>query len=328
MRRAVLGVVVAMIGAGFATGREITAFFTRFGAFGYVGIAAMLITMALFFRRLTGKAAEMGVCSIAALCAHNKRLCGASAALFALLFSVCGGGMLCLTGQVGALTLPIRGAYPLALLFSLLSALLLMRKRLSVISSFSFALFPCLLLALALILRLPAPQDAPPLPDSPLIAIPMGVSYAGLNAAVCAALCCEVSEGCSSRYATRFSVKSAIIFASLTALFNFAYLRLYPLIAAAELPLIALLRAYGSLGYRLSLAVLFLSVYTTLICALRSLDVLFRARLGGRVSALLTAVLPLFFSLIGFDGLVGKLYPIIGGLSALMLILLVRKRKT
>jgi uncharacterized membrane protein YkvI len=79
----------------------------------------------------------------------------------------------------------------------------------------------------------------------------------------------------------------------------------------APLPTVTLLRAYGKTGHYLSAAVLYLAASSTLIAVLRELLKLSAPYLSKQKRPL-AGLCVLAVSLLGFDDIVGKAYPILG----------------
>ena len=107
-----LALLGGVIGAGFASGREIAHFFVSHGRFAPAAVLTASLTLAALFCLLSDRLARAGVSSLGALCrvrfgARLGRLCGA---LFVLLCAVTGGTMLAACAELTALLLPVRHA--------------------------------------------------------------------------------------------------------------------------------------------------------------------------------------------------------------------------
>ena len=97
----------AVVGAGFASGKEIASFFSRFGRWSWVGI---LLAVAVVGAVCLGVLRHPGVAGMPP--AWHRRAPGRLwTALFTGLMAATGGAMLAGAGEVAALLLPVRGAY-------------------------------------------------------------------------------------------------------------------------------------------------------------------------------------------------------------------------
>lgn len=185
-----LALLSGVVGAGFASGRELVRFFACHGFASGIAILSALAMLAALFLRLCTQLAHGGVSSLPALCRlrWGNRFAALSSALFVLLCAMTGGAMLAACGAF-RLTLPIRHASALGMVVTLLLALVLSVKDmrgLALIGAMLSALLPFFLLRL---LRLPVGEACfePVLPpDSPLRALTDGALYGALNAAMLA----------------------------------------------------------------------------------------------------------------------------------------------
>ena len=116
-----LALLAGVIGAGFSSGREIAYFFAAFGAAAPLSAAAACLSLLFLFLRLPAQMIRCGADTLPALCRirFGRRFGRFCAGLFALLAAVTGGAMLAACAELFALTLPLRGAYPLGMLLSL-----------------------------------------------------------------------------------------------------------------------------------------------------------------------------------------------------------------
>ena len=67
-RDAVFQLTGSIVGAGFASGREIMRFFSRYGVFSWIGIGLAVITIGAFALALLRKAKEADVTSLSQFC--------------------------------------------------------------------------------------------------------------------------------------------------------------------------------------------------------------------------------------------------------------------
>lgn len=299
-------VVGAVIGAGFASGREVAAFFSRYGALSWLAVGAAVLTIGCVS---LGAMRSPGVPA-----AWRGRWPGRVwQGMFVLLLSATGGAMLAGAGEIAALTLPLHGSYWMGLLATLCLALWLSERRLTWLGHLSRALTACLLAVMALGLTLPRLRgvwvEAAPgwsaLPRSLL----HGLCYGGFNVALASPVLDEMSRLPRARQ-RRCVLQAGAVLALLLGLGNAVLLR-HPALLGAALPYVALLGLWGRGGMLLGALALYLALLTTLVTCLRGLQALSRRRW--------TACLPIAVALLGFSGAVDGLYPLLGGGCFLLL---------
>ena len=119
-----LALLGGVIGAGFASGREILRFFAIYGRAAPVAIVCACSLMLMLILRLPALMQAHNAHSLKALCQIRlgRRFGFLCSALLMLLFAVTGGAMLAACAELGALMLPIRHAYGLSMAVSLLIA--------------------------------------------------------------------------------------------------------------------------------------------------------------------------------------------------------------
>lgn len=317
-----LALLCGAVGAGFASGREITRFFAVHGAMAPAAVACTLMTLCLLLIRLPSQMERCGANSLASLCRirFGKRLGRLCSALFYLLMSLTGGAMLAACAEVCALTLPIRGAYALGIAASLLPAGYLASrgaKGIAFSGALLLAFLPALLFRLLWLdtgeaCFLPAMS-----PDLPVRAAADGILYAALNAAMlCGMLPLLLSLHAKKR--RRAVLLFTFAFGLLLSLGTAVCRRHYPAALTAPMPFVYLSRALGAEGYLLVAACLYAAAFSTLCAMLCGL-----CRLCGKRGFLLPAMGGcLLFSLIGFGELISAGYPMLGAVCAGLMLLL------
>ena len=103
-----LALLGSVVGAGFASGREIVRFFAAHGAMGFVAVAFSLAALAALFLCLAERLSAAGQTGLPGLCASRfgARVGGVCTALFFLLSAVTGGAMLAACKQDAPTTGP------------------------------------------------------------------------------------------------------------------------------------------------------------------------------------------------------------------------------
>ena len=322
-----LALLGGVIGAGFASGREIVRFFAQHGAMGFAAVVSSLIVLFALFCLLPERLLSCGQSGLSGLCAvrFGPRIGGLRAALFFLLSAVTGGAMLAACAELAALTLPIRGAYGLGFLATLLLAALFAAfeaRGLALIGGSLCVLMPVLLLRL---MQLPAGEagflpDGPP--DSVFRAALDGTLYAALNAAMMAGAL-PMLLALSPRRRRACVALLVLLFGALLALGVLVCQRQMQSVWMQPLPFVWLSRSLGAGGYLLVALCLYAAALSTLcamLCAMANLlpgALTFPARLA------LAAAVCALLAFIGFGRIVQSGYPILGALCAALLFLLV-----
>lgn len=319
-----LALLSGVIGAGFASGREIDRFFAGHGAMSGAAILCALLTLHALFIRLPAQLERAGVSSLSGLCRvrFGRAMGLALTMLFVLLSAITGGAMLSACAELGALVLPTRHAYGLCMGFTLaLGAVLafLGIPGLAAAGAGLCALLPVLLLRL---LSLPAGEACflPAMtPDLPVRACVDGAAYGALNAAMLAGalpMLLTLKPGRRRKASLLFCA----LFGALLLLGTLVCRHHRQAIALMPLPFVYLSRALGAGGYTLVALCMYaaaLSTLCTMLCALARCLPLPRP-----TSLALGAVACLLFAMIGFGRIVQSGYPVLGALCAALMLLL------
>jgi len=313
-----LALLSGVIGAGFASGREIAFFFSSHGAYAFAAVLLSGTAMALLFCRLPAQMERAGAASLMQLCRvrFGQRFGRLCAALFFLLFAVTGGAMLAACAELAALLLPIRHAYGVGMALSLLASAWLAARGLSGLALPGAALCALLPVLLIRLLRLPGGEAAFAPIGYALHAAASGLCYGALNASmVCGAL--PLLLPLKRRQRAWAALLFAGAFMLLLAL-GVCTLSLHRQAASGQaLPLVYLSRSLGKGGYSLCAGTLYAAALSTLCAMLAGLS--HRRSRGGM---LLPAALCLLFARAGFSDLVERAYPTLGWLCAALLGLL------
>lgn len=310
MGETILCVGAAMVGAGFASGREIMRFFSQYGAFSWALAAFASLTTAWMLRRML---AVGGV---------RSRLGKGLLCLFSL---AVGGGMTAAAGELWALTVPIHYARTAGSVVTLIACLLLAGGSLRGMAWLGRLLLPFLLAVLILCLRVPGAsrQKTYTLWEMVLAAVSVA-GYCGLNGMTAAGVLSDSRPGWEQN---GIALAIGLLTALLLGLGNAALLPHAESLSDAPLPTVSLLRAYGKAGYYLSAAVLYLAASTTLIAVLRGLLTL-AAPYVPRYRKPLVGLCVLAVSLLGFQDIVGTAYPVLGWAYLILLLINGREKET
>ena len=300
----------AMVGAGFASGREIMQFFSRYGSFSWALVLLASGITALMIRRIL---------------ARNGTQTAAGKGLLIVFSLAVGGGMTAAAGELWALTVPLPYARTAGRLITLMVCLRLADGSLRGMVWLGKILLPLLLAVLILCLRVPGASQRKAVTMWESIRAIIGVAgYCGLNGMTAAGVLCGGAVSTTDR--NRISLGIGLLAALLLGLGNAALLSHAAELGDAPLPAVILLRTYGKTGYYLAAAVLYLAASTTLIAVLRSLLTLTAPYLHRQRKALIWLAV-LAVSLLGFQDIVGTAYPALGW-AYLLLLMIKREQST
>ena len=332
VRNAVFQSTGAIVGAGFASGREIMRFFSRYGSLSWLGIALAASVMGLFSFFIMKKARATGVISLSQLCRAYLGPAGVVGTVaFTILLGATGGSMTAAAGELGALALPVQNAYWIMLLASLALGILLSNKSLSPLAFVGKILVPALILIFILCLIPPQGNAADSESTQPVFrkvaeVILFGLSYGALNITLSAGVLCEIGWGMPEKKAMRTSLYLSACLLFLLSLGNFALLR-QPQLKDAALPMVMLLNAFGKGGFWLAIIGLYLAVFTTLMAVARGLINIVGPCKPSWIGFVITGVVFFIFAVVGFDRLVGVIYPALGFMCLLLLLWFITARQ-
>ncbi|MCL2810387.1 MAG: hypothetical protein FWD25_00645 [Clostridia bacterium] len=320
-----LALVGAVIGAGFASGREVMRFFAQYGVWGYAGAALAAAAMGVLALRVMGLAARCGARSFGGLSRHLLGRFGGMAGglLFVALLSVTGAAMLSGAGELAAIVLPIGPAYAVGYYGMLLCALLVAWRGMGGLAACGGVLVPlCCCLYVPLILLPAAGEGVALAPVAHWQAIPMALSYAALNIALAAGLLCESGPGLSGSGHRRAALTGGAVLGGLLLLAIITLERGPGELRTAPLPMVALAAKLGKPGFYLSAAVLCLAMLSTLATVLRGLFMQMPEGWSGPIRWMLPCACCFLLGLVGFDSLVGTVYPALGWCAAALIVAL------
>ena len=333
IRNAVFECTGAIVGAGFASGREIMRFFSRYGSFSWIGVALASLVIGFFAFAIMKKAREADVVSLSELCHAYLGPAGIVGTIaFTILLGTTGGSMVSAAGELGALALPVHGAYWIVFVTTLLLGLILSSRSLTPLAFISTLLVPVIVIAFLLCFIPPRGEAAAPemlLPTWRKIAESalLGVSYGAMNITLAAGVMCEIGRGMNDMRATRTAAYSGLCLFALLALGNAVLVR-QPQLADAALPMVMLLNQFGKIGFWVAVVGLYLATFTSLLAVARSFFNMLGYCKPGWLNFVLTGGLFFLFGVVGFARLVGAVYPALGFLCLFLLLwTLTGKRK-
>lgn len=302
---AVLACVGAVIGAGFSSGREIVSFFTQYGVHGWwlIALAVLVMTALCALCMRMAQAADPNWISVV-YGGKTAQLCSM------ILLVLTAGAMISAAGHMIALLWAHPWAYAAGVLGTLLAARRMGAGSLKPLNLVSAVLTLALLCALmASLVKLPTEsvQLSPAVDWKTLAAAAVrAVGYAAMNMMLAIGVVCR-----SAGQARGIGITSGLfgwIIGMLLLVSQCVYSR-YPSSGQTPFPMIALLADNGRKGYLFSVALLYLSVITTLASVLCALGTAVEVRTSRReLQWLLVLGLPLAVSGIGFEGIVDRFY--------------------
>ncbi|MGZ0085019.1 YkvI family membrane protein [Caldibacillus thermoamylovorans] len=324
--------VGTVIGAGFATGREIIEFFTRYGTAGTVGVA---VSGALFTwggARLMVMARRLGAASYDEL---NRYLFGKR--LSPLVTFV----MTCMVAGVTAVMIAGAGAvfeeqlgWPrqagIALtLGAALAVMLLDRKGLFGVNVFVVPMM--VLFSVTILLKMATAghlcRPGATAADYSLKAMMAPFSYAAFNLAMAQAVLVPVArEAANERVVKRGAVLGGLLLTGLL-LLNHTVLLSFPHHAGDEIPMAQVVRTFFAVLYWFYVVVIYGEIFTSVIGGLFGLERQARAWWpgGGKPLGVLLVLLFAAVSPFRYGELLSMVYPLFGYISVCLLWLLWRR---
>ena len=322
-------VVAAIVGAGFASGREISTFFTCTGWASWLGILCASSLLGLLTAVLAALAQRDNVFSFPGLYRSVMgRECGdAIEFLHGTTMVVTASVMLSAAGELGALAINLHCAYALSLLLSLITGILLSRNHFSLLRTIAAILVPLISIYYTCLALDPTPvprqflafEDSFGLSGNVVAACLLAALYAALNTAMSGGVLTSLAHG--GIRPRRLGLKIGLLLLALLVPANAALLRAGTSVRRMALPSVVLAARWGKAGFYLSAFVTWLSVVTTLAASLGSLRGQAEAhglRPGLAVPAASFAALCL--SAVGFTPLVRVGYPLLGWICAMSLL--------
>lgn len=317
--------LAALIGAGFASGREIQQFFARFGPCGLLFALACAAQIAFLSRAMMIACQRFHAYSLPHLCSAVLPPAGARAGsiLFWILLCVTASTMLCAGGELFALVFPVRTAYAIGFALTLAWGVLGAVRSLRFLGALGGLLMPLLTVLLLFLLFLKphsllSTHSTPPLWTGALISL----SYAPLNLALCAGVLCEAARTLSPRRIRKTVIVFSLAAGALLLLGTTVLLRHQAQLRDATLPFVVLSARLGRAGFLSSAVALYLAVLSTLTALLRALYASFERQAKQRAGCVLSTLACTLCALFGFDPLISAAYPALGVLCAAMLLLI------
>lgn len=301
--------VGAVVGAGFASGREIISFFTSTGRWAVPLIALSAASMAGLCLLCLRAAGSGNGERWTALYDRCPRACSAAAQVCtAVALVVTGGAMVAAAGHMVMLVLPWRYAYGVGAVGTLVAAWGVSARGTKPLAWAGGLLTAFFVAVMALLVvrdaALPVVQLQPP--KSLPVAAANAVGYAAMNMTLALGVACR----CAGRQ--RSDAAFAAAFGA--AVFALLWLghRLYashPELTDEVFPVVRLLARFGRSGFVVSVLLLYMAVFSTLAAVMYALRGMVETYVASPNAAMLTTLaMPMALSCVGFGDIVDRLY--------------------
>lgn len=305
--------VGAVIGAGFASGREIVAFFTRYGMHAWWLILLSVGTMMALSALCMQRAAQLHAACWCDLYVRNAAWVRQAAQLCAtLMMAITGGAMVSASGHMIALLWANSWAYPVGAVGTLALAWLTGHGSLKPLSWISGVLAALFLAAMLAVLAADPPRQVVRVAASPdtgalLWAAVRAVAYAAMNLTLAIGVVCGCA-GRSRRGICRLAATFGLLLLPLLLVSNYLYAK-HPELLGEAFPIVRLMRLFARNGFVVSVLMMYLAIFTTLVAVVYAVrGAVERRAKRPLMQLLLTVGPPLLVSCVGFEGIVDTLY--------------------
>lgn len=318
-------ICAAVVGAGFASGREIEAFFTRLGAGSWLGVVAACAGLGLLTYVLVTLAQHTRAASFPDLYGRlmDSRCRYVMHLFFGLLTLITAAAMIAAGGELCALAFDWHEARMIGCAAVLLAGVALAALGVSALGRLGLAMAVCIAgVYTALALSQRAATSSSFSVEGLAAAVPMGLLYAAFNGALAGGVTVA-----AAKEGVRPAQTGLLVAAVMLAMFvpaNTALLRCDDQTRRMALPTVAMAACWGVAGYYIVIVLMLLAVLTTLGAMLSSLrDQATALGLPRPAALLLPAATALLMSVCGFETLVNVVYPLLGWVCAFALLSLV-----
>jgi uncharacterized membrane protein YkvI len=324
-----------VVGAGFASGKEVMQFFTRFGHWG----PYLIILSTLFFvwigARVMLLAADLKAQSYEDL---NKYLFGPRTGRWVshvMLLVLLGVNAVMLAGAGSLFSEHLNLSYQTGLIFTMVACFLLLRKGMNAILTINTFVVP-LMIGFTVFLVIETLRDpssthwlASPNEQSPWAAALSPFLYAAFNLSMSQAVLVPLGAAIGNKKILRRGAWMGGIGIGLMLLAgHFALSARMPGIAQFEIPMGGIARELGAWLHWIFVLLIFMEIFTTLVADIFGLTLQLQQRTKASQGMLVAILLLLCFLVgqFGFGILLSTLYPIFGLLSLGWLFLISRDR--
>lgn len=324
-----------VVGAGFATGREVLQFFTRFGNW---AAPMILVSTALFVwlgAKMMIMAAAMRARSYEDL---NKHLFGPRAGVWIshlMLLVLLGVNAVMLAGAGSIFSEHLNLSYQSGLLLTMAACFILLRKGMNAIMTINTLVVPVMIVFTTVLvvetLRGPGADRWMTLPMelSPWAAILSPLLYGAFNLSMSQAVLVPLGARIGDPVILRRGAwMGGIGIGGMLLAGHLTLSSRMPGVAQFDIPMGGIAREIGPWIHWIFVFLIFMEIFTTLVADIYGLSLQLQERIKIPLSALVVIVLLLCFTAgqFGFGPLLTTLYPIFGMLSLGWLMLMSRDR--
>lgn len=298
--------VGTMIGAGYASGQEIAAFFGWNPSL-FVPLLCGLL-MFFFTAVLLLVGSKLGASSLASV---NDKLFGKLKVIVdgVMLFNALVVLSAMMAGMDGALTDAFGRALPYGVFAAGVAVIVLRRGNKGLLAA-NVAVVP-FIIAVIIATCLTSPLTVG---EFRLSSIPSCFTYVSMNLLLSAGVLVQ-QKGMTTKQILLSAAISSVLIASAMAMICLAL----PAASSVELPVLSLARG-SNVAYTLFTLCLAVSIFTTLLSALSTLRSWAAAQGDGTLGMLASVIVAALVSMFGFGGVVNFFYPVIGVIGLLYLV--------
>ena len=318
--RAAAAICAALVGAGFASGREVETFFARLGRGSWLGVAAACSGLGFLSYAVMSLARRVRGANFPDLYGGliNGRCRTAMHLVHGLLTLITAAAMIAAGGELGALALDLPNARLIGAASVLLAGVGLAAAGIPALGRLGLAA-AALIAGVYAALALTQNGRAAFSREGLAAAAPMGLLYAAFNGALAGGVMTAAAR--EDARPARTGALVALIMLSMLLPANAALLRCDARLRWAALPAVVMTARWGTTGYYTAIALILLAVLTTLGAMLSSLrDQAAALRLKRAPALAICAALAALASVCGFETLVNKVYPVLGWICAFALL--------
>lgn len=304
-------IVGTIIGAGFASGREIVSFFgIRPSVLAAVLSAVLIFLFCLLFLKVGSKVGAGDIGTV------NRAIAGRADVLIniAVLFN-CAVSLSAMLSGMNSLFDGIKKLSPLYAVVAAILSVAVVSHGLKGLLKASNILVPLLIAVMAAVCVAATVKGGAYNGQWFNLKIFNSFTYVGMNMFLTAAVLTTVKDT-TKQQRVGCALLTALILGGLMLMFIVAYNK--NSVGDADMPLIALALKYNKFLYGFSVGIVAFAVFTTLLTAHLSLTEWFKTLGFKRVSAaVIVAVLGLACSFLGFKTVVNYIYPVVGVIGVL-----------
>ena len=297
---AIFLILGSVIGAGFATGREIVVFYVNYGLMGAIGIGFSSVLFILMFYKY------LSCCpNVSAKNKYNN--------VILICYIIISGGLIDACGEINTKVLGV--GFNIIGLITIMLVGVLVLFDIDKISKFCFYIVPSLIIISILISLLGVwnniNADTFVINNSPIEAFIKSILYVGINTLMVSSVLFDV--GTKIRNKKLVSICCGVAFGAIVLILAIFIYCGGESVINSTIPVYVLSCRAGVIWKYLYLLSLWLAIFSSLISTIYGIQNCLKMYIGNKlIRVLLSVVICYIVSLIGFDNIVSVLYPLIG----------------